>query len=482
MLAAGLAAALYYSHLGLALSHYDARAHLVVSRRVFDSMVPGWQQIGAVWLPLPCLIGMLPAQIDVLYRTGAFAIAVSVLSMAVAAWAIARLVGRVTGSAAGGFTAAALMLANPNLLYLQSTPMTEPLLFATTMLSVMLLAEWIDSDAAAFPHAASLAVAAACMTRYEAWPISAAAVAIAAIVMVRRGLAVRFTARACARIAVYPAIAIAIFICNSRWTTGHWFVDSGFFVPENAARGHARTAFEQVRLGTYQLSGWPLVWPAYLSAVFVLVTVVRSRARASLALLFSLAAAGVLPWFAYYDGHPLRVRYSVPLVFAACALCGAGVSLLPRRARLVAPVLLLAGVLSHDAPIDLAAPMVREAQRDAANRVGRQRVTDYLRTHYDGATIMMSMGSLAHYMHDLSAYGFNVRDFLHEGNGDLWVFALERGPRGFVEWVAVEEQAEGGDALALRGREMPGFYAGFDRVAEGGGVALYRAKGSPGGR
>ena len=76
--------------IGLALSHYDARAHLVVSRRVFDSIVPGWQQIGAVWLPLPHLLDMVPVQIDVLYRTGAFAIALSVMCMAIAAGALAH--------------------------------------------------------------------------------------------------------------------------------------------------------------------------------------------------------------------------------------------------------------------------------------------------------------------------------------------------------------------------------------------------------
>jgi len=58
---------------GLVLSHYDAKAHLVVARRVFDNLTPGWQQIGAVWLPLPHLIDVLPAQIDVFYRTGVFA-------------------------------------------------------------------------------------------------------------------------------------------------------------------------------------------------------------------------------------------------------------------------------------------------------------------------------------------------------------------------------------------------------------------------
>ena len=150
---AGSAAALYYSHLGLALSHYDARAHLVVSRRIFDSIVPGWQQIGAVWLPLPHILDMLPVQLDVFYRTGAFAIAISVASMSIAAWAVARLILRTTGSAAGGLTAAALFVANPNLLYLQSTPMTEPLLFATTMVAVMTVAEWVDRDAPRWPHA-----------------------------------------------------------------------------------------------------------------------------------------------------------------------------------------------------------------------------------------------------------------------------------------------------------------------------------------
>jgi hypothetical protein len=58
----------------------------------------------------------------------------------------------------------------------------------------------------------------------------------------------------------------------------------------------------------------------------------------------------------------------------------------------------------------------------------------------------------------------------------LWVYALDRGPKGFVGWVAVEEQAEGGDALFQRGRVYPQFYRGFERVADGGGVALYRLR------
>jgi len=95
---AGAAAAFYYSRAGLALTHYDARAHLVVARRILDSLMPGWQQIGAVWLPLPHVLNMLPVQIDAWYRTGASAIAISVMSMAAGAWALASLIIRRTGS------------------------------------------------------------------------------------------------------------------------------------------------------------------------------------------------------------------------------------------------------------------------------------------------------------------------------------------------------------------------------------------------
>src|SRR6187431_3523821 len=90
-------AAAYYSRLGLALAHYDARAHLVVARRILDSLCPGWQQIGAVWLPLPHVLNMLPVQVDAWYRSGASAIAISIASMTVAAWALSRLTARATG-------------------------------------------------------------------------------------------------------------------------------------------------------------------------------------------------------------------------------------------------------------------------------------------------------------------------------------------------------------------------------------------------
>ena len=210
----GTIAAWHYSAIHLALSHYDARAHLVVARRIFDSLMPGWQQIGAVWLPLPHVLNAVPVQIDAWYRSGASAIAISVLSTALGTWALARFIVRETGSVAGAIAGGLLVIVNPNTLYLQSTPMTEPLLFAMTMVAVALTAEWVDRRGAA-PRAAGWALVAACMTRYEAWLITVAILVLALAALVRKGERLSTAAISCARLAAYPAIAIVLFILNS---------------------------------------------------------------------------------------------------------------------------------------------------------------------------------------------------------------------------------------------------------------------------
>jgi len=472
----GMAAAVHYARLGLALSHYDARAHVVVARRILDSLMPGWQQIGAVWLPLPHVLNMLPVQIDAWYRSGASGTAISVAGMTLGAWAIAAFVAGRTGSVSGGAAASALMMINPNVLYLQSTPMTEPLLFGTTLLAIAVTADWLDRGAPLPARAPSLALAAACMTRYEAWPICFAIVALSCVVLLLRGTALGTMLKCAAGLAAYPLVAIVLFILNSRWTVGSWFISSGFFVAENKAIGQPMVAWDQVVNGVYRLSSDLTVWSAYASGLAIIGVAAFSRARASVLLIVSLAATAILPWYAYVEGHPFRVRYSVPLVVASAALTGTAIGLLPRRTRGVAALAIVAATLWYVSPLDRTSLLIAESQRDAVNMGGRRVVTDYLKTHWNGQPIMMSMGSLAHYMHDLSKEGFTIHDFLHEGNGEIWKSAVEYGPRPFVQWVAIEERAEGGDALYARTRQWTGFLDGFDRVAEGGGVALYRLR------
>ena len=91
--------------------------------------------------------------------------------------------------------------------------------------------------------------------------------------------------------------------------------------------------------------------------------------------------------------------------------------------------------------------MVVEAQWDRPNAPFRARVTACIDPPGHGEKIMASMGSLGHYMQEASASGFAIRDFLHEGNGDIWLAALQQ-PWPYADWILIEEKAEGGDMLA----------------------------------
>jgi hypothetical protein len=476
-----IAAALYW-RAGLSLSHYDAKALLGVARRIFDSLTPSWEQIGAVWLPLPHVLNVLPVQIDWMYRTGAFAIAVSVASFAITVACISAIVRKISGSRSGAILASMLFALNPNVLYLQSTPMTEPLLFALAALVVLPLTEWStsstnygDTNANVRVRAAACwTIVAACLTRYEAWPIVGAAIVLAAYVKWRRGTVFTAVLHEAAKLALFAVGTVVFFMGLSFATTGTWFVTGGFYVPDTKLQGQPTAVYHAIREGVAALGGPRFVQFASYSIPIVAIAALLRRSWSGLILPLSFIAAAALPFYAYISGHPFIIRYQVALILG-CAVCiGAAVSLL-RFLAPVAAIPMLALVMVQSPFFDPSlAPVVVEAQIDRNHSLGRQAVTECLRWQYDNTSIMASMGSLAHYMQELSHANFDLDDFVHEGSGPLWEVALHADPSLSVGWVLVEEVAEGGDVLFQRSKEWPGFLSRFDRVCEGGNVALYR--------
>ncbi len=474
-LVVGLITSWHYHAAGLTLAHYDAKAHLVVARRIIDSLTPGWQQIGGVWLPLPHLLNLLPVQIDAFYRSGASGVAISVAAFALGCAAAAHIVLAATGSRLGAALTVAVTALNPNLLYLQATPMTEPLLLALVMGSVWQLIVWVQGGGGLNAWRPGLLLALACMARYEAWPVTSVALGASAFALYRQTGRARFAMVRTGRVALYPLAAIAWFILHSRITTAQWFTHTGFFIADNLAMGDPLRSAVQVWWGTHQLSGYGLTLAATLAVAVVVVHAVRDRRQASLFIALAPLAAAALPWYAFMQGHPFRIRYMVPLVAASAVAIGLGIGLLANRARQVGTlcVVLLAAIELR--PWDTGSPMVVEAQWDTNASRERRNVTACLARDYRGDKILASMGSLAHYMQETSAAGLAIRDYVHEGNGPIWDATIAR-PQTFVGWILVEERAEGGDILAARGRTNPAFLDGFTRVCEGGGVALYRRR------
>ncbi len=176
LVASSVALAWSWSHHAL-LNYGDAIAHMHIARRIFDSRLPRLSQFGSVWLPLPHLL-MLPfVQVYAWWANGIAGAIPSVAAYLLACIGFYRLSRRWLSIAASS-VALAFFAANPNLLYLQTTAMTEPLFVCEMVWIAELLVEWrlcVDDDPRRATRLQSWIAAlliAAVFTRYDGWIIA----------------------------------------------------------------------------------------------------------------------------------------------------------------------------------------------------------------------------------------------------------------------------------------------------------------------
>jgi hypothetical protein len=165
---------------GYLLLYGDAVSHLGIARRLVDSRDPGLVQLGGVWLPLPHLL-MTPFVWKMeWWQNGMAGAWPSLLCYVVGVMGIYRLARRML-LPRWAFAAAAFYAVNPNLLYLATTAMTEPLFLALLIWIVLLTMEcWDAADRSDTRLVArrlvwlGALILGAVMTRYDGWILGAA--------------------------------------------------------------------------------------------------------------------------------------------------------------------------------------------------------------------------------------------------------------------------------------------------------------------
>lgn len=160
---------IYYYENGLGLAYNDARSHLDIGRRVVEGLRPGFAQLGSVWLPLTHLLMTLTIWNDFMWHSG----------LAGALWSMAAFVS--TGvliflflkelgvGMIGRFVGTALFAANLNILYLQSTAMTELVLLGTMTAAAYFLLLWYTRYSLFFLLLSALSVMLSTLVRYDGW-------------------------------------------------------------------------------------------------------------------------------------------------------------------------------------------------------------------------------------------------------------------------------------------------------------------------
>jgi hypothetical protein len=422
---------------GWTLWYGDAEAHLNIARRILDSRTPHPEQIGSIWLPLPHVATMPLAANDPWWRSGLAGTIPGVFAFVVGGLMLFAAARRAFDSTAAGVTAAVLAGVNPNLLYLQATPMTEPFVFAGLaglLFTSLIAAEtrgWFAVVAAGvFSNVASL-------SRYEGWFVIPF---VAAYMLWRAGVT---------RALVFGAIAALGpmgWFAHNVW----YFADPlHFYHGPGSAKAIYQRALES---GMARYPGdheFGKAWLYFRSAVWLCAgwgLVVAGVAGAAVALWrrvwwpVAFLALPVMFYIAsmYSSGTPIFVPHLWPHSYyntryglAALPLLAFGgaaiVALAPGRTRaavagLIVGIALLPWVL---APTGERIVTWKESQVNSETRRAwtREAAAFFRRNYRPGDGVLAGFGDLTGIFREA---GIPLRNVLHEGNGPPWYGAIKR--------------------------------------------------------
>lgn len=177
----------YYLLHNLVLSYNDSMSHLDIARRVVEGLKPGFAQIGSVWLPLPHIL-MLPfVWNDFLWHSGLAGTIVSSLAFVGSAFFIFKLVKSLTNDSISAFLSSLIFVLNPNMVYMQSVPMTESLLIFLFITSCYYTLMWQKTDSYKYLALAGLFTLLATLTRYDGWMLLAQMVIVIFAIAFQKG-------------------------------------------------------------------------------------------------------------------------------------------------------------------------------------------------------------------------------------------------------------------------------------------------------
>lgn len=484
---------------GLSNLYGDGIAHMAGARRIFDSLTPGWEEIGSVWLPLYHLICAPLARNDFLWRSGLAGGLVSSAAFALTCYLLFRLGAEVNRNLAAGLVALVGALFCPSYLYLASTPLTEPLALLWAVLLAYAVFRYSQSGSWKSLTGAALAALLGSLTRYEGWnvlPFAALLVFLLYPYPWRRRLL---------RAATFAAIAgtgpLWWIIHNARrYGNPLEFYNGPGSAKDIYAHQVATTAFRYPTDGSlllstrYYLEDLKLVLGVWALALAVLGLVawcarLRESRQAAVGLLFIVPlpfyieamAHAAIPLYVpslFPFGH-YNLRYGIEMI-AAVALFPSFVfsPRLGKNLRAVLLVIFLALMAVQFAELTAAGarelPVVVEGIRNTPCRARRQQaIIEFLRAHYDGKRVLLAADNWICVMPDV---GIDYRNVLTNQSRKYWP-KMRTEPDKWVEWVIRGR----GDSIDSLMNAYPQAFTAFELVDQGsfpreGSFEIYRRR------
>ncbi len=184
----GLSVSSFYQYLnnGLGLSYNDARSHLDIGRRVVEGLKTGIAQLGSVWLPLNHVLMIPTIWNDWWWHSGLSGAIQNMISFVATGVLIYKYLEKVKVGLLGRLIGVFVFVMNLNILYLQSTAMTELLLLATMTAGCYWLMIWARRDNLVDLIKAAFFIMLSTLVRYDGWFLLLFATLIVAINVYRK--------------------------------------------------------------------------------------------------------------------------------------------------------------------------------------------------------------------------------------------------------------------------------------------------------
>ncbi len=456
----------YFRHSAILL-YGDAVAHTNIARHVFDSRTPGILEFGTAWLPLPHLLTMPFVVNDWMWRSGLGASMPSMIAYVAGILGIFRLVRGIVSRPAAWFSALVYAL-NPNLIYMQTTAMTEPLYLAFFIWAVVHFSEFVQTArtdpqrAAKSLQFSAIMISAAMLVRYDGWFLAACTTLALIVTLWRlkpRGVLDKAIRRSAFNFALLPLLTACLWLAYNHGAYGralefatgpysaHAIAErtrtSSFptYPGENAPRTAALYFVKAARIivGEGPIDSWlpGFAFAALLAAIYF------SRRHLLLALLWVPAifyiltiAYGSVPVYfpEWWPRSYYNVRYGLQMLPAIAVFAALGYEFLARLipARVAATLIILLVVASYISVWQKKPVCLREAEANGAARMAFDtNLAAELKKLPASATLMMYCGS---HSGALQNAGIPFGRVLREGNHPDWEIGLS-GPAKAADYV-----------------------------------------------
>ena len=475
------------------LLYNDSESHMRLARLVFDSATPGLAQMGSNWLPLPHILMWPFIWNDFLWRSGLAGTLAAAPCYVVAAVYTFRTARELTGNSAASYVGTLALILNPNILYLQTTPLSEATLLAVTAATSYYFLRWARNGETKTLLAAAICALLGVMTRYEGWSLFAALILMVVVVDLVKRESVR---RVIGDVVVYalPGVSgIALWLLWDFLLTGNpRYFQNGPYSPAAQQlllrEAGALPTYHALWLDilTYGADLVEFFGPTIIAlglvglVVFGITTWRKPMGIASLALLAPIAlylvslysgqtviyVQGVMP--ANIHNSIFNVRYAtsaaIPLAIFLAQLV--------RRWRW-AQIALVVVILAQTAVTTTGGIISLQDGQYGVSCLGIHPTDLFLLEHYNGLPIIMDTFSGPH---NFATIGIDPSKVIYEGNYRLWTAATAN-PAAYADWVVITPNDTVAKAVNT---DSPAFTSHYWLVASfANGQLIYYSKSAP---